>query len=233
MKNNQTTFPIQKLPKSKKNEDWANACVDYIISIGEVVSGGMSRTRFEELQVYYNLYNSVFDEKDLKYVTNPYKVDDGFPASPQDMNIIRPKIDLLLGEETKRPFNFNVVRTSQIASGELQDKAKELLTQYMMAAITANMSEEEQIKFQQGLQSGEIQTPEQIQKYITSEYKDIAESTAYHTLNYLRNKLLLDHEFNKGWKDALIAGEEVYYVGILNGEPHMERVNPLFFCFIL
>lgn len=231
MKYNKTSFPVQKLPKAKKTDEWAESCVDYIISMGEVVSGGMTRTRFEELQVYYNLYNSIFDEKDLKYVTNPYKVDDGFPASPQDMNIIRPKIDLLLGEETKRPFNFNVMRTSQIASGELQDKAKQLLMQYMMAAVTANMSEEEQIKFQQGLQSGEIQTPEQIQKYITSEYKDVTESTAYHTLNYLRNKLLLDHEFNKGWKDALIAGEEVYYVGILNGEPHMERVNPIFFSY--
>ena len=231
MKYNKTSFPIQKLAKSKKTPEWSEACVDYIISMGEVVSGGMTRTRFDELQVYYNLYNGIFDEKDLKYVTNPYKVDDGFPATPQDYNIIRPKIDLLLGEETKRPFNFNVVRTSQIASGDLQNKAKELLMQYMMAAITANMSEEEQIKFQQGLQSGEIMTPEQIQKYVTTEYKDIAESTAYHTLNYLRNKLYLDHEFNKGWKDALIAGEEVYYVGILAGEPYLERVNPLFFSY--
>lgn len=231
MKYNKTTFPLQKLPKSKKNDEWAQASIDYIIGMGEVVSGGMTRTRFEELQIYYNLYNSIFDEKDLKYVTNPYKVDDGFPATPQDYNIIRPKIDLLIGEETKRPFNFNVVRTSQIASGELQDKAKELLEQYMMAAIMSKMSEEEAIGFQQGIQSGEIMTPEQIQKYVTKEYKDVAESTAYHTLNYLRNKLLIDHEFVKGWKDALIAGEEVYYVGVLNGEPYMERVNPVFFSY--
>ena len=35
----------------------------------------------------------------------------------------------------------------------------------------------------------------------------------------------------KGWKDALIAGEEIYYVGIQNGEPSLERVNPLYFSF--
>ena len=36
-------------------------------------------------------------KKDLKYVTDPFKQDDGFPASPRNFNIIRPKIDLLIG----------------------------------------------------------------------------------------------------------------------------------------
>lgn len=105
----------------KKNEEWQHASMDYIIGMGEVVSGGMTRSRFEELQVYYNLYNSIFDEKDLKAVTNPFKVDDGFPATPQDYNIIRPKIDLLVGEETKRPFNFKVVRTNPEAASDMQE----------------------------------------------------------------------------------------------------------------
>ena len=108
-----------------------------------MVSGGMERTRFGEIQTYYNLYNSIFDEKDFKRVTNPFKVDDGFPATPQDFNIIRPKVDLLIGEETKRPMNFRVVRTSQEAASELMDKEKELLMQYMMSAVMAQMSPEE------------------------------------------------------------------------------------------
>ena len=107
------------------------------------MSGGMERTRFGEIQTYYNLYNSIFDEKDFKRVTNPFKVDDGFPATPQDFNIIRPKVDLLIGEETKRPMNFRVVRTSQEAASELMDKEKELLMQYMMSAVMAQMSPEE------------------------------------------------------------------------------------------
>lgn len=95
------------------------------------------------MQTYYNLYNSIFDEKDFKRITNPFKVEDGFPVTPQDFNIIRPKIDLLIGEETKRPLNFKVVRTSQEAVSELQEKGKEMLLNYIMASITARMSEEE------------------------------------------------------------------------------------------
>lgn len=225
------TFPQQKLPISKKNERWQHDCVNYIIGEGNIVSGGMDKTHFGELQTYYNLYNSIFDEKDFKRVTNPFKVEDGFPATPQDFNIIRPKIDLLIGEETKRPMNFRVVRTSQEAASELMDKEKDLLMQYIMAAITARMSPEEAQQFQQQLQSGEVMPPEAIAKYMQKDYKDVVENTAYHTLVYLREKLNIDNEFMKGWKDALIAGTEIYYVGVLNDEPYMERVNPMYFSY--
>ena len=225
------TFPQQKLPLSKKNEDWQHSCVNYIIGEGNVVSGGMTKTRFGEMQTYYNLYNSIFDEKDFKRVTNPFKVDDGFPATPQDFNIIRPKIDLLIGEETKRPMNFRVVRTSQEAASELMEKEKQMLMQYIMAAITARMSKEEAAQFQEQLANGEVMPPQAIAKYMERDYKDVIENTAYHTLVYLKEKLNIDNEFIKGWKDALIAGTEIYYVGVLNDEPYMERVNPLYFSY--
>lgn len=224
-------FPQQKLPLKKKDEQWQHDCVNYIIGEGNVVSGGVTKSRFGEIQTYYNLYNSIFDEKDFKRITNPFKVEDGFPATPQDFNIIRPKIDLLIGEETKRPMNFRVVRTSQEAASELQDKEKDMLMQYLMAAITAKMSPEEQQQFQEQLQSGEIMPPEAIAKYMDKDYKDVVENTAYHTLMYLREKLNLDNEFIKGWKDGLISGTEIYYVGVLNDEPYLERVNPMFFAY--
>lgn len=224
-------FPQQKLPLKKKDEQWQHDCVNYIIGEGDVVSGGMQKTRFSELQTYYDLYNSIFDEKDFKRITNPFKVSDGFPATPQDFNIIRPKVDLLIGEETKRPFNFRVVRTSQEATSDLMDQEKEMLIQYMMSAIMGRMSPEEQQQFQQQLQSGEIMPPEEIGKYMRRDYKDVIENTAYHSLMYIREKCGIDNEFIKGWKDGLIAGQEVYYVGVQNGDPYMERVNPVYFSF--
>lgn len=233
MKYNRTVFPIQKLPLSKKTEEWKKACVDYVIGSGEEASNGMSLDRFTELQSYYDLYNSIYNERDLKYVTNPFKVDDGFPATPQDYNIIRPKINLLLGEETKRPFNFKVARTSQIAASELQDKMKQMIVDYINATVMSKLSPEDQVRYQEAIDSGEIMTPEAIQEYMTKNYKDIAESVAYHSLRYLYNRLNLDHVFMKGWEDGLIAGEEIYYIGIQNGEPFVERVNPLYFSYDL
>ena len=230
---NLDTMPLQKLPMSKKTKEWREANVDYIIGKSGFTSGlgNNGSTKYEEMQTYYNLYNSIYDEKDLLYVTNPFKQKDGFPATAQDYNIIKPKVDLLLGEETKRPFNYRVVRTSDDAVSEVQEQAKQMLTDYVMATIMSKLGPEEAAQYQEALQTGQIMPPEAIAKYLSKDYKDIAETTAQHTLNYLKNKLNFTHEFYKGWKDALIAGEEVYYVGILNGNPYLERVNPLMFSY--
>lgn len=226
-----SAFPRQKLPLSQKGKKWQEDCVNYIIGEGNATSGGNGKSYYGELQTYYNLYNSIFDEKDFKSITNPFKVEDGFPATPHDFNIVRPKIDLLIGEETKRPLNFRVIRTSQEATSEMQEKEKQMILQYIEAAITARMSPEEAQQFQQQIQSGEIMPPEAIAKYMDKDYKDIVENTAYNTLTYLREKLDLDNEFIKGWKDGLISGREIYYVGVLNAEPYAERVNPIGFSY--
>lgn len=226
---NTKSFPAQKLPMSKKTQSWKEACVDYVVGAGDSGFGGNGRSRSDEMQTYYDLYNSIYNEKDLKYVTNPFKQDDGFPATAQDYNIIKPYVDQLLGEETKRPFNFYPQRTSDIAASELQEKAKEMLMDYIQATIASKLSPEQAARYEQALATGEIQTPEAIAKYIQKDYKDIAETEAYHALQFLKRKLNLTHEFFKGWKDVLIGGEEIYYVGVINGEPYVERVNPMYF----
>lgn len=226
---NTKSFPAQKLPMSKKTQSWKEACVDYVVGAGDSGFGGNGRSRSDEMQTYYDLYNSIYNEKDLKYVTNPFKQDDGFPATAQDYNIIKPYVDQLLGEETKRPFNFYPQRTSDIAASELQEKAKEMLMDYIQATIASKLSPEQAARYEQALATGEIQTPEAIAKYIQKDYKDIAETEAYHALQFLKRKLNLTHEFYKGWKDALIGGEEIYYIGVINGDPYVERVNPMYF----
>lgn len=226
---NTKSFPAQKLPMSKKTQAWKEACVDYVVGAGDSGFGGNGRSRSDEMQTYYDLYNSIYNEKDLKYVTNPFKQDDGFPAMAQDYNIIKPYVDQLLGEETKRPFNFHPQRTSDIAASELQEKAKEMLMDYIQATIASKLSPEQAARYEQALATGEIQTPEAIAKYLQKDYKDIAETEAYHALQFLKRKLNLTHEFYKGWKDALIGGEEMYYIGVINGDPYVERVNPMYF----
>lgn len=213
----------------KKTQAWKEACVDYICGAGNTGQYGFNNPRTSEMQTYYDLYNSIYDEKDLKYVTNPFKQNDGFPATAKDYNIIKPYVDQLLGEETKRPFNFQVCRTSDDAASELQEEAKQLLIDYIMASIMSKLSPEQAQQYQRQMESGEIMPPDQIQKYMQRDHKDIAESCAYHSLEYLKRQLNISHEFYKGWKDALVGGEEWYYIGILNGSPCLERVNPMFF----
>lgn len=134
-----------------------------------------------------------------------------------------------LVKKLKDLFNFHPQRTSDIAASELQEKAKEMLMDYIQATIASKLSPEQAARYEQALATGEIQTPEAIAKYLQKDYKDIAETEAYHALQFLKRKLNLTHEFYKGWKDALIGGEEIYYIGVINGDPYVERVNPMYF----
>nr|DAE43735.1 MAG TPA: portal protein [Caudoviricetes sp.] len=75
------SFPMQKLPMSKKTQAWKEQCVDYICGAGNSGYTPFNNERSMEMQTYYDLYNSIYNEKDLKYVTNPFKQKDGFPAT--------------------------------------------------------------------------------------------------------------------------------------------------------
>lgn len=214
-----TEFPVQKMSMSKKTDAWRKACVDVLVSReGNTFSSG--RSRKDILRVNYDLYNGIFNEDDFKYVINPFNVDDGFPAHPQNMNQIKPKVDLLIGEETKRPFNFKVFSTNEEQISQVQEYKKAALINEYLSSVVSGTDEKETDKRLQ-----------EIDTYVKNKYSTAAEQAAYNSLLYLRQQLNLDHEMIKGWKDGLIAGEEVYYVGIVNGEPVCERVNPYHFTY--
>jgi hypothetical protein len=207
-------FPVQKIPLREKTDEWKKQCVDAIIaksSDGDVINNS---SRKDRMKIAYDLYNSNFNEKDFKHVTDPFNVGDTFPSKMQNHNIIRPKIDLLLGEESKRAFTFKVIQTNDDAVSGMQTEYKQMILQYLIDTLNSPVEDDTYLA--------------DLQRYMKFSYKNIAEETAYNALNYLKEKLNITNEFLKGWKDALIAGEELYYIGILNGEPVFERVNPLY-----
>ena len=215
--------PIQKLSIKYKGEEWRKQNVDYYISKYDTTfTYGASKK--DKMKISYDLYNSIFDESDFKYITDPYKVNDGFPASIQNFNIIKPKIDLLIGEETKRPYSYRIIQVNEEAVTKLQQKYKQLLTS-AIAEIAAKGGPEDPVSDE------DMQQIEDISKYMDHDYVDIAETIAYHSLEYLNEKEDIRSKFVHGFKDGLISGMEVHYVGILNGEPVLERVNPMYFSF--
>lgn len=172
------------------------------------------------MKIAYDLYNSVFDESDFKYVTDPFDVKDGFPANIQNFNIIKPKIDLLVGEETKKPYSYKVIQVNEDAVSRVQERYKQLLTSAILDIARRGNPEDP-------ITEEEMQQIESIGKYMNYDYRDIAEKTAYHTLQYLNEKLDLRNKFVHGFKDGLIGNLEAHYVGVINGEPIAERVNPI------
>lgn len=209
--NNAKGLPNQKIPFSQKNKSWQQDTIDYYI--GRVGVGGEDNihNRYERMNLAYGLYDSEFDRNDFKYVTDPYDVGDTFPANIQNYNIIRPKVDLLVGEESKRPDDFHVIQTNYDVVSTVQEEYKSRLMQVLNATLRG---EEFPV------------TMQDVQKYMKYSYKTMAEEVAYNLLKYLKERLNIKSEFLKGWFDAQAARMEIYYTGTINGEPVVERVDP-------
>ena len=133
-------LPRQKLTRNKKGKKWGRTCIDELekITYGDVQYNGRS-SRYKK-QINYDLFNGKLDQQDFQYVLNPFGFSEGeFPAQMQHYDIISPKLQLLIGEEIKRPFNFKVVSHDPDAISKLEERktkwiqrsAKELLTNFV------------------------------------------------------------------------------------------------------
>jgi hypothetical protein len=210
------SFPPQKLSMRDKTEDWGKQSLDAIISRkSRAASDG--RSRRERIRIEQDLFEGIFDENDLRYVTDPFKVEDSFPATPQNMNIIRPKINLLIGEESKRPYSYSVIQTNDESVSMVEDEIKQTIQQFMADVLQTG---------QEDLTDDQLQQLDEELQKIRAKYQNPAEKLAFHSLNYLKYKLNLPDVFLKAWKDYLINGESIIYNGIRNGMPLAERVDP-------
>jgi len=229
-------LPRQRVARSKKGKKWAKTCIDELekITYGDINYNG--RSSRPKKQVNYDLFNGKLDQGDFSYILNPFGFNEAeFPATMQHYDIISPKLQLLMGEEIKRPFNFKVVSHDPDAISKIEAQKKEMLLQYLYSVL---VTPEEQAAQEQQMQEVAAtdpekaaamgpQTPAQIEKYINYEYQDIREITAQRILEYLTREDDLQEKFNRGFKDALIAGEEIYWVGDVSGNPTVRVCNPL------
>jgi len=227
-------LPYQKLTDSEKIKEfgsievWGQGTIDAIIGLSN--GGTLSyATDYMDTQININLYNSIFDVSDLKHVTNPYGVQADFPATLRNYNIIRPKIDLLIGEESKRPFNFRVIDTNPGAVSNMEKIREEMLKKTInnMFLQEAYMAGNENID--PSVMDKQIQTPEEIDNFLNMSYTDMREHMGNQALNFLIWSTDFKRKALKGWKEYLITGSELYYTGLVSNEPTLINVDPRFF----
>lgn len=221
------TMPKQKVPYSKKDENWRKKCIDACIHMSGLHRNSRRSTRLQK-QKNYDLFNGKINKQDLEYAINPLGIEVSnmtFPATIQPYDVWSPIFMELFGEEARRPLSFIVACTNEDAVSEKQNQIKQLVTQRLTEIITDSSPEyQDKQVLEQKLAS--------IDKLKMS-YQDIRESIASSILQYLKRDLNLDMTFSKGWEDVLIAGEEIYAVEEISNEPKVRRVNPLECTFVL
>lgn len=212
-------IPRQRLPRSKKTKSWGKAVIDDLEKLSYTDTYNGRSTRHKK-QINYDLFNGILDPDDFEHVVNPYGFKEGeFPATLQHYDIISPKINLLLGEEVRRPFNFRSVSVNEDAISEMEIGQKNVISQAYGDYIKDLV---------EGIDPSAAEAKiKGLDKYLKYSFSDVRERMSNHILNYLVREESLEYKFNAGFKDALIAGEEIYWTGIISGEPRCRLVNPL------
>jgi hypothetical protein len=164
-----------------------------------------------------NLYNGIVDIRDLTDVVNPFHMDASFiPDNIPHHPIIVPKIDLLVGEEIKRRFDWKVIVTNQDAISKKEEDKKKVLIQRLTEYLQSNYSDEE-------LDS----KMKELENYMKYDWQDLREKMANQILRHYWAEQEFQTKFNNGFKDALIMAEEIYQIDIVHSEPTLDKLNPL------
>lgn len=214
-------LPKQKLSISQKNESWKKDTINWYerLSYGSTAS---NRTTNYNKKINYDLFNGKFNKSDLEYVCNPLGLkDQEFPATLQHYDITSPSLNLLIGEEVKRPDNCIVFSESPNDINRKQTQLKNSIIASLQQKLAAEIDPSTIDP------NNPPPTPEQILKYEKHNVTDLIESQANKILKYLRKALNTKEIFKRGWKDALITGEEIYWTGVSNDDVTFRRCNPL------
>lgn len=216
-----SALPIQKVTKGQRTKEWKESSVRYYINF-RFTNGSNLRSDRNRKIINYDLANGRVDMNDVQKMCDPLNTS-GSTFSDQFMHhdMISPIIHELLGEESTKPDNTLVYSEAPSDLNRKQESQKKkilgLLQQQLMAEIDPATVDPK----------NPPPTPEQVLKTEKYNPSDIIESKANQILKVLKKRLNTKWWLNQGFKDALIAGEEIYWVGILNGEPSMRKCNPL------
>jgi hypothetical protein len=218
----QAHIPKQRVPLSQKNEQWQKNCVDAFINLSKF---GISERR-TYLKSLYDYYNGVIDEEDYNYVLKPYgKTRKNFPSKMRNYPIIKPVIDLLLGEKSKRPLEFTVTVQNSDSISIKEETLKNLMLTNIKAKFLSELAKQGQLP--EGVEAEEPPLPKQIQEEFNRSYVDGRAIRGQAALNYIMYFTEFYDKLQKQFFHFLVTGECYSHKGVRRNEPFYEVINPL------
>ena len=211
-------FPSQKKTLRQKGDKWAKECVEAGVEQVNYTDNQGLRATFYEKQVNYNLANNILDPQDVERIVNPWKIKGAdFPVEMRNYALSKPKMDLLVGEELKRRFDYRVVVKNDDAITDKERLIKDKYLRFMSDKIMADSFDEQNAQ----------EELKKLNDWRLYEAQDLRERMSTQILSVLWKTEALQHKFKRGFEDALISGEEIYSVQIISGEPTVTKENPL------
>lgn len=209
-------MPQQQLSYKSKGKNWRIQCVEALDNQMHIDYNKIRASAFNK-RINEGLLNGHLCMDDVQLLVNPDNIKAGYiPEKIQHYDTINPKLQVLLGEELKRVWDWKVKITNANALSELEEQKKQEIYQAIKEEVE-NISQSEE-EFQANI--------EKKQQYFTYEWQDFREVWANCLLNHYVKEYNIPLMFNYGFRDALCYAEEIYQCDIEGGEPIVRKLNP-------
>ena len=215
-----SSFPQHFISEKEKTEEWCDQWINAVVGYMSYSESPYKNSRVHDIQSY-NIYNGHIELNDFKYITEQYGM--AYPARLVNYPIISPKIDLLVGEDLRRPMDIKVNTVNKEAVIRKQDVKVSLIMKELVGDIQKDF--EKSVGFEIP-QPTDMELPDDIEVYMRYNYREMVEETAQDGLEYLISRYNYRDIFKEGFRDLLITGKEFYRVEVRDNNPFVRRVDP-------
>jgi len=210
-----TSFPPQKKKFKDKGPKWRKEHFGWaknaIFSEDSLIRSSVAR-KDRNIRSYLgridiNEYITLLNPNALKKFAIPTEI--------QHHPIAAPYLNVLIGEEFDRRFEWRAIVTNPNAISKIEMDKKRMFEKKIIELLEdTTLTEEEAAKQLKAFDY-----------YVKFEYQDIREKRANLLLRHYIKELDLKLKFNQGFKDVLLNSEEAYLGEVYNNRPSIEVMD--------
>ena len=131
-------LPPHQLPFKRKNKEWRKKFVDWADS-KTFSTNSLVRKSVIHKKINYDLLRGKLHMSDLELILNPEHLKAGFiPDRITHYPIMNSKLNVLIGEESKRVFDFRVVITNPNSISEIENTKRDAIRERLQQLLSAD-----------------------------------------------------------------------------------------------
>jgi hypothetical protein len=231
--------PVQFLPKSKKDQEWAAWNMDWL----EWEGLKHVRRNARRFMKNYKLAKGIIDRTDYVVEEDNENADLIDTLTREDASALELKfypivpnvINTLVSEFAKRNTRVSYTAVDEYSYNEMleqkRSKIEEVLlfeAQQKMAMKLAEMDQDpESEEYQQAMQPQNLKSLPEIQEFFSKDYRSMVEQWSEHQHRVDVERFRMDELEERGFRDMLITDREFWHFRMLEDDYDVELWNPV------
>jgi hypothetical protein len=233
------TQPLQFLPKSQKDDEWAAWNLDWL----EWQGLKQIRRNARRLMKNYKLAKGIIDKSDYiieddneyRDIVDILTKEDASALELKFYPIIPNVINVLVAEFAKRSSKVTYRAMDELSYNEMLEQKRKMVEETLLAeaemkiqaALIEQGMDPESEEFQQQVSPDKLKTLPEIEMFFKKDYKSMIEEWATHQHKVDVERFNMDELEERGFRDMLITDKEFWHFRMMEDDYEVELWNPV------